>query len=220
MPNPFMVASMAILGLLSSTFAVAEVSDNIAAQAVTNALLAPAVVADAATPAPVEPAVQISSDQIEADASSSAPRADEADTLAELVQQIDLSDGNETDLNAVGEARCLATAVYYEARSESLAGQLAVANVIVARAKSGRFPRSLCGVVTQPGQFSFVRGGRLPSAPMNAGQWRTAQAISRIALDGSWANPVRGALFFHAARVSPGWDRERVTRIGGHVFYR
>jgi N-acetylmuramoyl-L-alanine amidase len=55
------------------------------------------------------------------------------------------------------ELNCLAGAIYFEAKSESLSGQLAVGRVIVARSKSGRFPNSYCGVVFQPSQFSFVR---------------------------------------------------------------
>ncbi len=118
------------------------------------------------------------------------------------------------------EGRCLATAVFYEARSESLAGQLAVARVVINRTKSGRFPTSLCGVVTQPGQFSFVRGGRLPLVDSQSAQWRNATAIARIALDDMWDSHAEGALFFHAARVSPGWSRQRLAQVGNHVFYR
>lgn len=115
--------------------------------------------------------------------------------------------------------RCLAIGIYYESRAEPLEGQLAVANVIINRARSGRFANSVCGVLTQRGQFSFVRGGVLPS-PREDAQWRTAVAVARIALDDSWADPVPGALFFHAARVSPGWNRPRLARLGNHVFYR
>lgn len=118
------------------------------------------------------------------------------------------------------EQHCLATAIYYEARAESLAGQLAVGRVIVNRAASGRFPRSLCGVVTQPGQFSFVRGGRLPEANKNDAQWRNARALAQIALDNEWESQAEGALFFHASRVSPGWGRKKLTQIDNHVFYR
>ena len=102
---------------------------------------------------------------------------------------------------------------------ESLTGQLAVAHVVLERARSGRFPAGLCAVVKQPRQFSFVRKGRLPT-PTHHGQWRTARAIAQIALDGAWDNPVEGALFFHSSRISPNWKRDRLTRIGGHIFYR
>ena len=208
------VAAVAAIGLMSSTLAFADVTPDTASP-VTNPLEAPVLVAAdlVANDTSVEPGKKTSS-FVQPGLEPAVATADEADTLAELVSQ------SNQDAALDSEAHCLATAVYYEARSESLNGQLAVANVVLQRARSGRFPSSLCGVVTQPGQFSFVRAGRLPAVSGNAGQWRTAKAIARIAQQGSWDNPVEGALYFHAARVAPGWDRERVTRIGGHVFYR
>jgi N-acetylmuramoyl-L-alanine amidase len=118
------------------------------------------------------------------------------------------------------ELHCLAGAVYFESKSESLAGQLAVGRVIVARSKSGRFPNSYCGVVYQPSQFSFVRGRGMPAIPRATKQWKNAVAIAQIAHSGSWNSPVEGALYFHAAYVSPGWHLRRVGRIDNHVFYR
>lgn len=117
------------------------------------------------------------------------------------------------------ELRCLAGAVYFESRGESLVGQLAVAHVVINRAKSGRFPTSLCGVVHQKSQFSFVRGGKMP-AVRNAAQWDNAVAIAQIARDGSWKNNAPGALFFHARHVSPGWRKTRIAQIDNHIFYR
>ena len=118
------------------------------------------------------------------------------------------------------ELECLASAVYFEAKSESLAGQLAVGRVVVARAKSGRFPNSYCGVVFQPSQFSFVRGHAMPGIVRSSRFWRDAVAIAQIAHAGSWRSPVEGALFFHAARVSPAWRLARIAQIDNHVFYR
>lgn len=118
------------------------------------------------------------------------------------------------------ELHCLAGAIYFEAKSESLAGQLAVGRVIVARSKSGRFPNSYCGVVYQPSQFSFVRGSSMPSIPRSSKQWKNAVAVAQIAHSNTWRSPVEGALFFHAAYVSPGWRLTRVGRIDNHVFYR
>jgi spore germination cell wall hydrolase CwlJ-like protein len=117
------------------------------------------------------------------------------------------------------QLRCLANGVYFESNGESLEGQLAVAHVIINRARSGRFASSYCGVLTQRSQFSFVRGGTVPQAPRNAG-WHRAVAIARIAEGETWRNPAPGALFFHAARVSPGWNRPRVAQIDNHIFYR
>ena len=118
------------------------------------------------------------------------------------------------------ELNCLAGAIYFESKSESLSGQLAVGRVIVARSKSGRFPNSYCGVVFQPSQFSFVRGGGMPGIARGSQQWRNATAIAQIAHAGSWRSPVEGALYFHAAFVSPAWRLARVGRIENHVFYR
>lgn len=120
---------------------------------------------------------------------------------------------------ADGELRCLAVGVYYEAKGEPLAGQLAVADVILNRTTSGRFPRTVCSVLTQRGQFSFVRGGKLPTPPENAA-WRKALAVAQVAQKDLWDDPVEDALYFHARYVSPGWKRARVGMIGNHVFYR
>jgi N-acetylmuramoyl-L-alanine amidase len=115
---------------------------------------------------------------------------------------------------------CLAGAVYFEAKSEPLIGQLAVAEVIINRSKSGRFPASLCGVVKQRGQFSFVRGGQLPPIPRGSRQWHQAVAISHIALKELSRGNAPRALFFHAKHVSPRWRLTRVASVGNHIFYR
>lgn len=137
-----------------------------------------------------------------------------ASSLPELVRMQDISEPLDS------EERCLAGAVYFESKGESLAGQLAVARVVIARAKSGRFPTTLCGVVYQKSQFSFVRGGGMPPIATGSTHWRNAVAISRIALDNSWKSPVEGALFFHARHVSPGWRLTRIGSIDNHIFYR
>ena len=121
--------------------------------------------------------------------------------------------------DADDELHCLAVGVYYESKGEPLAGQLAVADVILNRATSGRFARSVCGVLTQRGQFSFVRGGVLPTPPNNPA-WRKAMAVAQVARDDLWDSPVDNALYFHARYVSPGWKRSRVGTVGNHVFYR
>ena len=117
------------------------------------------------------------------------------------------------------DLQCMAGAIYFESKGEPLSGQLAVAEVILNRTKSGRFPKSVCSVVTQRGQFSFVRGGRVPAVAMNK-QYRTAVAVARVALADAWDSPASGAMYFHARRVSPSWNRVQVAAIGNHVFYR
>lgn len=137
-----------------------------------------------------------------------------AASLAALVE----SHGDPETLD--DEMRCLAGAVYYESKGESLAGQLAVARVIINRAESGRFASSLCGVVTQRGQFSFVRGKIVPQPPVASRDWREAVAIAQIAMSDSWDSPAEGALFFHARRVSPNWGKKQFASIDNHIFYR
>ncbi len=118
------------------------------------------------------------------------------------------------------ELECLAGAVYFESKSEPLAGQLAVGEVIANRAKSGRFASTYCGVVFQRGQFSFVRGHSMPGIARSGAQWKTAVAIASIVDAKLTMSTAPHALFFHAARVSPAWHATRVAAIGNHIFYR
>lgn len=118
------------------------------------------------------------------------------------------------------ELNCLAAGVYYESKGEPLEGQLAVAEVILNRTTSGRFPRTVCGVLKQRGQFSFVRGGSIPQPPAGAKAWKTALAVAKVARADAWDSRVSKALFFHASRVSPGWRKARIGSVGNHIFYR
>jgi len=119
------------------------------------------------------------------------------------------------------EQDCLANAVYFEARGESLEGQLAVAEVVLNRARSGRYPTTICAVVVQPAQFSFVRRGVIPPADRACDAWRRAVAIARIAQAGGRRMLADNVLWYHARYVSPGWGRrlERSAEIGLHIFY-
>ena len=134
-------------------------------------------------------------------------------TLSDAVAAQDMPAGADSELH------CLAVGVYYESKGEPLAGQLAVAEVIINRTTSGRFPRTVCSVIKQRGQFSFVRGGQLPTPPANA-QWRKALAVAQVAQKDLWDSPVGEALYFHARYVNPGWKRPRVGTVGNHIFYR
>ncbi len=118
------------------------------------------------------------------------------------------------------ETECLAASVYFESKGEPLEGQLAVAEVVINRAESGRFASSICKVVFQKGQFSFVRGGGFPPIKKSGHFWREAVAIAQIAMNEAWESRASNALFFHARRVSPNWNRTRVAQLGNHIFYR
>jgi hypothetical protein len=151
---------------------------------------------------------------VQATAAETADAVSAPSSLASLVSQ----QGAPEDLS--DQMQCLAGAVYFESKGESLAGQLAVARVIINRVKSGRFADSLCGVVYQPGQFSFVRGRAMPAIATAGRAWKEAVAISQIAITDSWNSLAEGALFFHARRVSPSWGKAKVALIDNHIFYR
>jgi spore germination cell wall hydrolase CwlJ-like protein len=135
-------------------------------------------------------------------------------SLAQLVAGYASADASDS------EHECLAGAVYFESKGEPLQGQLAVAEVILNRAASGKFPKSICGVVKQKSQFSFVRGGRIPSISKSSEAWRKAVAIAHIAKQDLAEGGIGKAMFFHARYVSPRWRLTRVASIGNHIFYR
>lgn len=119
------------------------------------------------------------------------------------------------------EQLCLAKAIYFEARGETLQGQLAVAEVVLNRASSGRYPTTICGVVTQPAQFSFIRRGRFPAVNAASESWRRALAIAEIARNNIVDQIPPYVLWYHANYVAPSWGRRltRITQIGAHIFY-
>jgi N-acetylmuramoyl-L-alanine amidase len=144
-----------------------------------------------------------------------APQAKPTGDLAAMVAQLRSSEAGSHEIE------CLATGIYFESKSEPLAGQLAVGRVIANRAQSrGRFPGTYCGVLFQRGQFSFVRGHSLPSVQRSGKQWKTAVALAKIVDQGLQQSSVGNALFFHARYVSPNWHAKRVASIGNHIFYR
>src|ERR671916_33370 len=82
---------------------------------------------------------------------------------------------------ADAEQDCLASAIYFEARGEPIKGQLAVAEVVLNRVASKKYPDSICAVVKQPWQFSFVKDGKFPAINKESKSWRKAVAVARIA---------------------------------------
>lgn len=120
---------------------------------------------------------------------------------------------------------CLAKAIYFEARGESLRGQFAVAEVILNRVDSPDYPRTICGVVEQRGgggcQFSYVCDGRADRMRDPEAMWR-AERIARAMMDGAPRALTMGATHFHTKQVRPGWARRfpQTAAIGAHLFYR
>jgi spore germination cell wall hydrolase CwlJ-like protein len=115
---------------------------------------------------------------------------------------------------------CLARNVYYEARSESLLGQYAVAEVTMNRRGSLGYPKTVCEVVYQKEAFSWtgMKNLKAPSGPA----WQRAQKVAQDVYYGSRSGELQGATHYHATYVKPEWsgERERIARIGRHVFYR
>ena len=119
------------------------------------------------------------------------------------------------------QTNCLATAVYFEARGESVEGQLAVARVVMNRAASGRYPSDWCSVVKQPAQFSFVRHGEFPQADTDCAAWKKAEAVAELAVANIVPSVASNVLWYHADYVAPSWRHglTEVQQIGAHIFY-
>ena len=132
---------------------------------------------------------------------------------------------SETD--AARARECLTAAVYYEARSEPVDGQRAVAQVVLNRVRDRAFPHSVCGVVYQGVasgrgcQFSFACDGSM-YRPREPGAWERAERVAIAALNGGVMAAVGNATFYHAAYVLPWWASSltRLGAIGSHIFYR
>ena len=138
-----------------------------------------------------------------------------ANSLSDLVGRVE--PGELSD-----QMQCLAGAVYFESRGEQLAGQLAVAQVVINRSEDSRWPTSYCGVVYQRAQFSFVKGGQMPRIRTSSAAWQRAKAIAQIAHDGLWESEAGEAVYFHASYVRPKWSyrKTRTAKIDTHIFYR
>ena len=122
------------------------------------------------------------------------------------------------------EWECLTEALYFEARGESLDGQIAVAEVILNRVDSPLYPRTVCGVVKQRGgggcQFSYVCTGKKKMREKGAAD--LSGRIARAMLDGAPRILTAGATHFHTRGVKPSWSKRfsRTAAIGAHFFYR
>ncbi|HEY4139856.1 MAG TPA: cell wall hydrolase [Pseudolabrys sp.] len=124
--------------------------------------------------------------------------------------------------------KCLANAIYFEARSEPVRGQMAVAQVVVNRAFSGFYPNDICGVVYQNAsrhlscQFTFACDGK-SKAITERGHWARAVRIAKQTLDGQIYVPeVAKSTHYHAIYVHPNWvgEMRKMVRYGLHNFYR
>ena len=124
--------------------------------------------------------------------------------------------------------KCLAEAVYFEARGEAVRGQIAVAQVVMNRTFSGRYPTTVCGVVYQNKhrhyacQFTFACDNN-PDVIREPEMWERARKIAKAMLDGQiWLPEVAKSTHYHAYYVRPSWVSEmtKMYRFGVHTFYR
>lgn len=131
------------------------------------------------------------------------------------------------DARGGDELECLAEALYFEARGETVKGQFAVAQVILNRVKSERFPASACGVINQGTgkkyqcQFTYTCDGH--KEVINEPQaYERVSKVARAALDGVAPDVTKGATHYHTKAVSPRWAKvyTKTANIGTHIFYR
>jgi hypothetical protein len=202
-------AASAVIGFLMLAF-----SSNVNAQAIVNGATALATPAIAAVQAQSVPSVT---------AKAPATMATQAAWLYKGGWGLQaLVDKFATNAQLDEQTNCLATAVYFEARGESVEGQLAVARVVMNRAASGRYPPDWCSVVKQPAQFSFVRHGEFPYADTSALAWQRAEAVAQLAVANVVPSLDPDVLWYHATYVAPTWGHRlsKVEKIGAHIFYR
>lgn len=125
------------------------------------------------------------------------------------------------------EHQCLSEAIYYEARSETRSGQLAVADVVKNRVKSKHFPDTICGVVYQNAerpfacQFSFACDGSMDRAPSGKA-WDSSQDMAQVSLSGFVSDLTNNATHYHTVAVNPHWadSLQFQKKVGFHLFYR
>ena len=111
--------------------------------------------------------------------------------------------------------KCLAEVMYRESRGEPLKGKLAVGKVVMNRVQHPLYPKTICKVIFQPGQFSWVSTFRRFKAPEEFRQ------IAKVILDGNHDLQDFNATHFHARYVAPKWNRlKRIAIIGNHIFYQ
>jgi len=115
---------------------------------------------------------------------------------------------------------CLAMNVYWEARDQTIAGQVAVAQVTMNRVASPRYPDTVCGVVNQHKQFSWYWDG-VSDVPLHEEAWQRAQMVAQGVYAGSGHSDLGNVLHYHALYAKPYWAKgmQLVARIDDHVFY-
>lgn len=124
---------------------------------------------------------------------------------------------------------CLARNIYYEAGSEPFEGKVAVAQVTLNRVESGLFPSDVCKTIYQKNvvyekvicQFSWACDRDTGARPPNNANYRESMEVAKKVLLENFRLPsLKEAMYYHADYINPGWKREKITKIGRHIFYR
>jgi spore germination cell wall hydrolase CwlJ-like protein len=143
-----------------------------------------------------------------------------------------INDIEQSDITAQSREKqlaCLAKNIYYEAGSEPFEGKVAVAQVTLNRAASGKFPNDICQVVYQKNgfyektvcQFSWYCDRESTVKPLNKAVFEECMTVAKKVLLENFRLPgLQHALYFHGTHINPGWNREKLLVIGRHVFYR
>ncbi len=124
---------------------------------------------------------------------------------------------------------CLARNIYYEAGYEPFEGKVAVAQVTINRAESGQFPSDICQVVYQKNivyekvlcQFSWYCETATLKKPMNGAVYTESMEVAKkVLLEGFRLPSIKNALYFHGDYINPKWNKEKVAKVGRHIFYK
>jgi len=124
---------------------------------------------------------------------------------------------------------CLSKNIYYEAGNESFEGKVAVAQVTLNRVNSGQFPDDICKTIYQRNvfyekiicQFSWTCDRDSGARPPNNPNYRESEEVAKKVLLEEFRLPgLKEAMYYHADYINPGWKREKITKIGHHIFYK
>jgi spore germination cell wall hydrolase CwlJ-like protein len=124
---------------------------------------------------------------------------------------------------------CLSKNIYYEAATEPFEGKVGVAQVTLNRANSGKFPADICQVVYQKNifydkvicQFSWFCESSAKIKPINEAHFTESKAVAqKVLLEGFRLESLSDALYYHADYVNPNWGKQKITKIGRHIFYK
>jgi len=151
------------------------------------------------------------------------------------INKIDYYKNHKVDVSSITasererQLECLSKNIYFEAGSEPFEGKVAVAQVTLNRVESGKFPSDVCKVVYQKNvfmervvcQFSWYCENAGKMKPVHGHNYNeSVAAAKKVLLEDFRLDGLKEALYYHADYVNPGWKKEKVAKIGRHIFYK